>query len=1398
MSQKETKSSKCLGSVAPVESLVAPLHNLSLRNAAVGVNVQSGELELSEAEKKSASLVFSTLLSSWKDFTSTEGTESQAGLSYKLHQLAGIDTNTVDSALLNMRRKVFNQKALEVDGRHCSPMFSKEQLSPGQEEHSSYHVATAITSPMLGCMMHPKGKEFGIAGAAATVIENGWKRFRTNVDIVSFMKNENGGQADNSDYFKFFDMSDNFMLVGKASMTCVPERDAVIKAYDQTLRDVDVEDKNVRFGNRMRRVLANHMRVMHSVLQACTEDYEQSEDGEKRQIWSFLNAQCCATTDRNNVSKLAYDAMTAVVSDIVTQQTCKEYYEHVRKLFDPRPRDEKGGSSTSSEVLRSSELLKMGNTPITKEEWSAWNKRLKGSQSEIMKTDTMLALFSDWFKMLVRVASRSNIQGDALWYGTSCMNLHLFICMDNSACNWRCHSSTTIIDAHNQEVAKNLNEMLEGMEERVSKAFDTLDLQTSPLEQVQQKVENVRDLRDNSIDARDVMNVAAHSNVYKSVQRTGAVTRSQTNAKAAREAKPHSIPSDGIIFLHPDDEEGETRDAKIAEAYELIVLNSKKMVEMYGDITMHIASTKKSYTEWERDINDLRNAPTSEQTQSSLESKNCIEQESQRPEAPSNIGGNLDRLQGAKRRPRNQLGYTRGKGPHLYWPRVKRAQSKAAAVHRELRDLHRRCRDAETCRADIRYAKQNIKLLLGSSKSMHETNLEIETHMQLLSESDKRDESELLKLQQQIKDVSEPIEKLRTLLQDEDAGEQDSADERNERARKRADAMELWLEKQDDDQPVTREEVELAEFLNDAWQFTDSVDMSTALVSLNTASEAVSNSTKDLESAELEKENHARKAQIFVLQAWSHVTTHSRETFEMWYTRLFEGSSSIVFDALNWLRHDAAKTMCRTVWKYAKLLVLKARDGVVTYLSIRGIAEPLAKLLDAAGCNFLGSFGDTASMATGVLALFVTMLPGIFDPTKVNLALGSIITYNIFEAQFMLHILSNAVSLCSKVPGYISSMVLTPLATGADYMNMPKVATVLRAMGWTNWAISMGGELTSWGIAGAEHTVAGLGQLAVQGARDLNDVYAGATRGTRDSYVPNLDPFRPEMNPMSLVIKVVVVRKMFTSIYRLAPTLRKTNDAHSDKMLLLERGVRGFYNVAASVVTYYKAIELVGTAINAVVDMGLAPVRWIDNALRGNVAYDYFASFIRYVFHLPSAILAEFGSNMIYKCLVQRVWPEVQDWILYRGLPPELAKWIFDTSQSIKNTFRYSKAGILMRYSDQELLIYLKKYAVEWILSPLQAIHTYIATLSPEAQYTAMATIATLFAISVSVAVIRKKKRERGRTNLLTLSDTPKEDDRTKMQRLQGPTQTLIESHIGGKEFALAVAFLEMAMVSSA
>lgn len=1402
MSQKGDDSSRSLDAVAPV-GLVAPLHKLSLRNVAVGMNVQSSELKLSETEQKSASLVFSTLVSSWKDFTSTEGTENQAGMSYGLHKLAGIDTNTVDRAVLNMRRKVFNQAALEVDGRSCSPMFSREQLSPGQEEHSSYHVATAITSPMLGCMMHPKGKEFGMVGAAATAVENGWKRFRTTVDAFSFIKNENGKQADNSDYFKFFDMSDNFMLVGKASMTCVPERDAVIKAYDRTLRDVDVKDKNARFGNRMRRVLANHVRVMHSVLQACTKDYMQSDDAEKRQIWAFLNAQCCASTDRNNVCKLAYDAMTEVVSDIVTQSTCKSYYENVRKLFDPRPCNETGNSCAEPEVLRNTELLRSGNTPITKEEWDEWKIRLDKSQSEIMKTDTKLALFSAWFKMLVRVASRSNIQGNALWYGTSCMNLHLFICMDNSACNWRCHSSTTTIDAHNQQVAKNLTEMLEGMEERVSKAFNSLDVQPSSPKQVKQEVENVEDFRDKAIGARDAIHVATHSNVYKSVQRTGAVTRSQTNAKAAWEAKPHGVPSDGVIFLHPDDEEGETRDAKIAQTYELIVLNSKKMADMYKDISMRIAITQKSYTEWERDIKDLTNAPTPEQTQCSLESKNCTKKEPQRPEAPSNIGGNIHGPQGAAPPPRNQLSDTRARGRRLFLGRrLYRVQSKGAAVHSSLRDLHRICRDAETCRADIIYAKQNIKLLLDSSKSRHEENSEIKTHIQLLSVSEERDESELLRLQQQIKNVSEPIEKLRTLLQNEDTAEQDSADERNKRARKRADAMELWLEKQDDNQPVENDQrvEELAELLNRAWQFTDSVDVSTALASLNTAAAAVSNSTKDQESAALEKRNlHIAKAQMFVLQAWSHVATHSRETFKMWYTRLFEGSSSIVFDALNWLRHDAAKTMCRTVWKYAKLLTLKASDGVVTYLSIKGIAEPLAKLLNAAGGNFLGSFGDNASIATGLLALFVTVLPGISDPANVNLALGSIITYNIFEAKFMTHIFSNTFSFVSKVPDYISNGFYS-LAAGADYMNMPNVAAFLRGIGLTSYSASKLLSWLSWSLAGVEHTVAGGAEMGTQAVTSLIDGYAKAMQGTRDAHVMHLDPLRPEMNPMSLIIKVVVVRKMFAGIYQMAPNLRKTNDAPSDKKPLLERAVRGFFNFATApllVKITTEPFKRVGKAINAVVKMGLAPVGWIDSALQGNVAYDHFASFIRYVVHLPSAILAEFGSNMIYKCLVQRMLPYAQDWILYSALPPELAKWIFDTSKRIQNALTNSKAGILMLHTDTDLLIYLKKYAVEWILPPLQAISTYIATLSPTAQSRAMAMIATLFAISVSVAVTRNRKRQRDHTNLLTLSDTSK-DDRTKMRRLQGPTQTLIESHVGAKEFALAVAFLEMAMVSSA
>ena len=66
-------------------------------------------------------------------------------------------------------------------------MFSNEHHSLGQEEHSSYHVATAIASPMLGCMMHPKGKEFGMVGAAATAVENGWNRFQTTVEVCPEM-----------------------------------------------------------------------------------------------------------------------------------------------------------------------------------------------------------------------------------------------------------------------------------------------------------------------------------------------------------------------------------------------------------------------------------------------------------------------------------------------------------------------------------------------------------------------------------------------------------------------------------------------------------------------------------------------------------------------------------------------------------------------------------------------------------------------------------------------------------------------------------------------------------------------------------------------------------------------------------------------------------------------------------------------------------------------------------------------------------------------------------------------------------------------------------------------------------------------------------------------------------
>ena len=1396
MSQKEAKSSKCLGTVAPVDGVVAPLHNLSLKNVAVGVNVQPSEPSLSEAEKKSASLVFSTLLSSWKDFTSTEGTENQAGLSYKLHQLAGIDTNAVDRAVLNVRRKAFNQKALEVDGRNCSPMFSNEHLSLAQEEHSSYHVATAITSPMLGCMMHPKGKEFGMVGAAATAVENGWKRFQTTVDVISLITDADKNKQYVADYFKFFDMADNMMLVGKASMTCVPERDAVINAYDTTLRDVNSEDKDVRFGNRMRRVLANHMRVMHSVLQACTEDYKQSEDDEKRQIWAFLNAQCCAATDRNNVSKLAYDAMTAVVSDIVTQQTCKDYYEHVRKLFDPRPRDEKGDSSASLEVLRNSELMKMGNTPITKEEWGAWKKRLEGSQSEIMDTGTKLQLLSDWFEMLVRVASRSSIQGDALWYGTSCMNLHLFICMDNSACNWRCHSSTTSIDANNQQVAQKLSETLEGMEERVSKAFDSLDVQTKPLEEVTPKVENVEDSGDNSIDANGVINVAVHNNVYRSVKRAGAVTRSQTNTKAAWEARPHSIPSDGVIFLHPDDEEGETRNAEIVEAYQLIVLNSQRMAELYGDITVQITNAKKSYTELAKNLEEFKVAPKSEQARCSLESQNYLEEESKQPQAPCDIG----------------TGYKRGavsQGPRM--TRAQAAQAQAASVHSALRNLHRTCRNAETCRADVKSSNRKVRDLLGESKSINERNPEFETDMQRLVESEQADDVKLRKLQENINNLEGESDKLKTLLQNDDEGDDDEDETLSSRLEKlkrgkkdtnrsasksedSMDSMEESLEQQATGQPPTLEELALTEFLNKAWRFTDPVDMATTLESLDTATREATISTQEVETAEQEKEKHAIKAQIVIMQAWSHVKTHSAETFNIWYTRLFEGSSSTVFAALHWLRHHVAETACKTVWKFAKKIVLSTADGLVTYASIKLLSETIAVLFNnafGAVSNVTGSYGDWAAIGVGLVSLLVTALPGMFNPNKVNLiAVGSIITYKVFQSQFIGTILSTSLSYGSGAADYISGQIFWT-ATQADNLQFRKVATVLRILARVMTGFSWGTFATSWAARVGELTVAGLAKMGFGTASVLNDGYNNLMKGTRDGSIRGLDKLGPEMNPMSLVIQVVVVRNILPGLERCALGTVKCALGLGKVALGPGKVALAFLpNPAAMVprivpLTLDKTFKVLGMAIENVSEMGRASVGSIDDKLRGNVVYDHLASYIRYIYHLPWAITKEFGNRMVYKIVVQQVVPRVYDSFLFNVLPADVAAGLNGYVDFVKEYLGYgsfAKAQVV----------------AAWATSLLDAAKTYVATLSPEAKAAAVATIATLFAISVSVAVIRNKKRERDRTDTLTLSDAPEEDDRTKMPRLQGPTQTLIESHIGGKEFALAVAFLEMAMVASA
>ena len=239
-----------------------------------------------------------------------------------------------------------------------------------------------------------------------------------------------------------------------------------------------------------------------------------------------------------------------------------------------------------------------------------------------------------------------------------------------------------------------------------------------------------------------------------------------------------------------------------------------------------------------------------------------------------------------------------------------------------------------------------------------------------------------------MKNLESESEKLKTLLKDDDEdknddeGERESLKKRNERARKSADAMEEWLEQQDIDQPPTLQELALTELLNRAWQFTDPVDMATTLESLDMATRAATISPEEVETAEQEKEKHEANAQIGPLQAWSHAATYTLETFQVWFTRLYEGSSSVVFAALNWLRHHVVETACKTVWKFAKDIVLSAVDGFVTYVSIKVLSESIATMFNGAfnvgktitvfGSFFIGLF--TARFATFFTALFATIV----------------------------------------------------------------------------------------------------------------------------------------------------------------------------------------------------------------------------------------------------------------------------------------------------------------------------------------------------------------------------------------------------------------------------------------
>ena len=930
-------------------NLIAPLHNLSLHTASVDAKSENAQdASITEEERQIASDIFSTLISSWKGVDIPIITNNQALLSQDIHRLAGIDISRVNRNALDMRRKVFNQKVLEVDGRHASPMFSREHLQEGQTQHSSYHVANGITSPILGCMMHPKGKSFGIVGDAKVALEDGWSKFRQSVNVISATSSLRG----EADYGSFFDVADTLMLFGKASMTCVPERDSMINAYDSTLRDVDVNDKSVRFKNKLRRALANHARVLHAVLHKCaTEDnYRTSEDSEKRHILDFLNAQCCAATDRNNVSELAYEAMTDVVSDVVTQSACREYYINVRKLFDPRPRNEKDDTSDSREVLRNKELLRWGSTKIAESEWKEWKKTLERSQSSIMNADTKLKLFSQWFRMLIRVASRSNIDGDAMWYGTSCMNMRLLICMENSASNWRCYRSTAKTDAHNKRIAAQLSDALESMDTLAQQMLVfPEEANPPPPEEMNQEQDGEYGDRQVPTDEEDakwakgLMDGAIHISVYRSAKRAGAVTRSQTAARLAWEAEPHSIPADGIVFVHPDDEEGDTRDSAIVEACELVIRNSKLASKLSSDIVAQIEETENEKAVLFKEIEEMKLAlaeDSEEQISCSFKSDSVALETPHSVQTPAQNNCNVG-AQGEERAP---------KRPDSR--RVRRAKTEANKSLKRIaegrRKLIKLVKNAKHCAESNRAAKVYINERIEGGNGANEESREENAQVQALSESSKSDHANSVELAE----AQNTLENAANATENEGGSLQD-----------------FWM------------------VMGAFHEQLEETQAATAASAAAAATAFANESASQLKEVQSVQNNHATNAALGAVADYEHAKVTGKEKWKDWFLRVYEGASNGVFVSLNWLRVHIIKAACKHVWNFAKrfknLVVngLTNRSSAQVYITIA--AEYLSRCWYSTLSRGVWSRDDpfVYSMITGVFIHIATMY---FDTDKLS------------------------------------------------------------------------------------------------------------------------------------------------------------------------------------------------------------------------------------------------------------------------------------------------------------------------------------------------------------------------------------------------------------------------------